>query len=76
MIEESDWDHKVEGDAVKSPLVCVSREEVVQTLDKMVSGKSPGPSDVSLELTATKGNVALQVMAEICQSRRWIWNAS
>ena len=33
MNEENDWDRNVEGDAVKDPVVCVSREEVLQALD-------------------------------------------
>ena len=32
MNEENDWDHDVEGDAVEGPVVCVSREEVLQAL--------------------------------------------
>ena len=32
--EENHWNHNVEGDAVEGPVVCVSREEVLQTLHK------------------------------------------
>ena len=32
MNEENDWDCNVEGDAVEGPVVCVSREEVLQAL--------------------------------------------
>ena len=42
----------------------------------MKTGKAPGHSQVSLELTAANMEVGIQVMAEICQSPRWIWNAS
>ena len=31
MNKENDWDHDMEGDAVEGPVVCVCREEVVQT---------------------------------------------
>ena len=31
--EENGWDH-VEGDAVEGPVVCVSREEVLQALNE------------------------------------------
>ena len=41
----------------------------------MKTGKASGPSEVSIEFTATSGGVGIQVMAEICQSPRWIWNA-
>ena len=33
MNEENDWDHNVDGDAVEVPVVCVSREEVLQALN-------------------------------------------
>ena len=35
MNEENDWDHNVEGVAVEGPVVCVSREEVLQVLNEM-----------------------------------------
>ena len=46
MDEENDWDHNVEGDAVEGPVVCVSREEVLQAIDEIKTGKAPGPSEV------------------------------
>ena len=39
MNEENDWDHNMEGDAVEGPVVCVSRDEVLQTLNE--NSKSP-----------------------------------
>ena len=66
--EENDWDHNVEGGAVEGPVVCVCREEVLQALNEMKTGKAPGPSEVSLELIAASGGVESQVMAEISQS--------
>ena len=41
--EENDWDHNVEGDAVEGPVVCVGREEVLQALNEMKTGKKTGP---------------------------------
>ena len=67
MNEVNDWDHKVEGDAVEGPVVLVSREEVLQALCEMKTGKAPEPSEVSLELIAASGGVGIHVMAEICQ---------
>ena len=61
----NDWDHNVEGDAVKGPVACVSRDNVLHTLNEMKTGKAPGPSEVSLDLIATSGGVGIQVMAEI-----------
>ena len=66
MNEENDWDRNVEGDAVEGPVVCVSREEVLQALNETKTGKAPGSSEVSLELIAASGGVGIQVMAEIC----------
>ena len=40
MNEENDLDHNVEGDAVEGPVVCVSREEVLQELNEMKIGKA------------------------------------
>ena len=66
MSEENDWDHNVKGDAVKGPVVSVSREEVLQALNEIKTGKAPGPSEVTLELIAASGGVEIQVMAETC----------
>ena len=44
----------MEGDAVEGPLVCVNREEVLQALHEMKTGKAPGPSEVSVELEEKK----------------------
>ena len=33
MNEEIDWDRNVEGDAVESPVDCVSRDELVQAVN-------------------------------------------
>ena len=46
----------VEGDAVEGPVVCVSRVEVLQALNKMKTGKAPGHSEVSLELITVWGS--------------------
>ena len=41
----------------------------------MKTGKSPGPSEVSLELVAASGKVGIQRLAKYV-SLRWIRNAS
>ena len=38
---------------------------MLQALNKMKTGKAPGPSEVSLEVIAACGGVGIQVMAEI-----------
>ena len=67
MNHENDCGHNVEGDAAQGPVVCVSREEALQALNVMKTGKVPGPSEVSLELIAASGGVGIQMMAEICR---------
>ena len=48
MYEENYWDRNVDGDAVQGPVVCVSREEVLQALSEMKTGIVLEPSEVSL----------------------------
>ena len=66
MNEENDWDHDVEGDAVEGPVGCVGREEVLQALNEMKTGRALGPSEVSLELIAASVEVGIEVITEIC----------
>ena len=65
--EENDWDHNVE-DAVEGQVICVSREEVMQALNEMKTGKSPGLSQVSMVMIAAIWLVGIHSMAEIFQS--------
>ena len=37
---KNDFDNNVEGDAVEEPVVCVIREEVLQALNEMKTGKA------------------------------------
>ena len=55
-------------DAVEGPVVCVSREEVLQALNEIKREIAPGPSEVSLELIAACRGVGIQVLTEIYQS--------
>ena len=59
MNKENDWDRNVEGDAVEGPVVWVSREDVLQALNEMKTGKAPSTSEVSLELIAASGGVGI-----------------
>ena len=65
MDDENDWDHNVEGDAVEGSVHYVSREEVLEALNEMKTGKATGPSQVSLKLIAASGGVGIQVIAEM-----------
>ena len=53
--------------AIEGPVVCVSREEVLQALNEMKTGKAHGPSKISLELNFASAGIGIQVMVEICQ---------
>ena len=66
MNEENDWDHDVE-DATEGPVVCESREEMLQALNEMKIRMTPGPSEVSLVLITVSWVVGIQVMAEAYQ---------
>ena len=57
----------MEADAVEGPVVCVGREQVLQASIEMKAGKSPGPSEISLELIAASGGVGILLMAKVCQ---------
>ena len=75
MNEDIDWDHSVEGDGVESPVVCVSRDWVLQALNEVKTGKALDHQMYHWIffgfgfyhwIFATRG-VGIQVMAEICQ---------
>ena len=50
-------------DAIEGPVVCVSREEMLQALNEMKTRMTPGPSEVSLVLITVSWVVGIQVMA-------------
>ena len=49
MNEEIEWDREVETDAVEGPQEKVARNEIVEAMQKMKSGKATVPSEVSVE---------------------------
>ena len=62
---------------MEGPIVCVGREEVFQALNQMKTGKTPGPSEVSLELiSASLGSMNSSDGYNMSESPRWIRNAS
>ena len=68
MDEENEWDHMVETDLVEGPLEKVPRNEIVETMQKMESGKATEPSEVSVEMIVASGEIGVKVMMELCQS--------
>ena len=57
-------------------LFCEKKRGSLEGLYGKDRGKPHGLSEVSLKLIAVSGGLGIQVMAEICQCPRWIWNAS
>ena len=53
MNEKINWNHNAEGDAVEFTVDLVCRDEVLQALNKMKTGKAP--EDESLEFIAANG---------------------
>ena len=56
------------GDVLEGPVDCIGRDDIVQILNEMNTGKVPGPSDVSMELIAASITVGIQAMLQLCQS--------
>ena len=65
--EENKWDHMVETDVVERPVDKVARNEIVEAMQEMKSGKTTGPSEVSVEMIVASGEIRVKVMMELCQ---------
>ena len=60
MNEENEWDHMVETDVVEGPVEKVARNEIVEAMQRMKSGKATGPSKVSVEMIVASGKIGLK----------------
>ena len=67
MSEENEWDHMVKTDVVEGPVEKVTRNEIVEAMQRMKSGKATGPSEVSMEMIVASGEIGVKVMMELCQ---------
>ena len=56
-------------DAIVGPVHCACREDVLQTLNELKTGKAPGPSDVSLEWIVASGEIGIHAIADLCIGR-------
>ena len=45
----------------------VTRNEFVEAMQNMKSGKATGPSEVSVEMIVASGEIGVKVMMELCQ---------
>ena len=67
MNEENEWDHMVETDVVEGPVEKVARNEIVEAIESMKSGKATGTSEVSVKMIVASGEIGDKVMMELCQ---------
>ena len=57
MNEANKWDHMVETDVVEGSVEKVARNETVEAMQKMKSGKATGPSKVCVEMIVACGEI-------------------
>ena len=67
--EENEWDHMVETDVVEGPVEKVARNEIVEAIQGMKSGKAAGPSEVSMKMVVASGEIGVKVMMELLDGR-------
>ena len=65
--EENKWDQIVKTDVVEGPVEKVTRVEIVEAMQKMISGKATRPSEVSVEMIVASGEIGAKVVMELCQ---------
>ena len=70
MNEENEWDHMVETDVVEGQVETVARNEIVEAMQKMKSGKATGPSEVSVEMIVASGKIRIVLVN--CVSVYWM----
>ena len=54
-------------DVVEGPVEKLARNEIVEAMQRMKSGKATGPSEVSVEMIVTSDEIRVEVMMELCQ---------
>ena len=57
----------VEINVVEGPVEKVGRNEIMEAMQRMKSGKATGPSEVSVEMIVASGEIGVKVMMELCQ---------
>ena len=67
MNEENEWDCMKKTDLVQGPVEKVACNEIVEAIQSMKSGKATGPSEVSVKMIVTSGEIGVKVMMELCQ---------
>ena len=67
MNEENEWDRMVETDLVEGPVEKLVRNEIVEAIQSMKSGKATGTTEVSVEMIVASGEIGVKVLMELCQ---------
>ena len=67
MNEENKWDHMVETNVIEGPIEKVARNEIVEAMQKMKSGKATGPSEVCVDTIVASSKIGVKMMMELCQ---------
>ena len=57
----------METDVVEGPVEKVARNEIVEPMQKMKSGKAIAPSEVNVEMIVTSGKIGVKVITELSQ---------
>ena len=57
----------METDVAEGPVEKVTRNEIVEAMQKMKSGKATGPSEISVEMIVASGEIGVKEMMELCQ---------
>ena len=60
MNEENEWDHTMENGVVEGPVKNVARNEIVEVMQKVKSGKTTGRSEVSVKMIVASGEMRLK----------------
>ena len=64
---ENEWNRMVETDLAEGPVEKVVRNEIVEAIQSMKSGKATGTSEVSVEMIFASGEIGVEVMMGLCQ---------
>ena len=65
MNKENEWDRMVETDLVEGPVEKVARNEMVEAIQSMKSGKATEPSEVSVEMIVASGEIGIKMMMKL-----------
>ena len=55
----------VEIDVVEEPVEKVAYNEIVEAMQKIKSGKSTGPSEISVEMIVASGKIGVKTIMEL-----------